>query len=199
MEVNEDLRAKLDQIAKLPGAARAGIVAVIVVLLAGGYFFLVYQDAGENLAVLRAQEMELQRKLSEVRSIAANIGEFEEEIADLEVKLQRVLRQLPDHKQLEVVLSDISNVGKTAGIEIKSFQRKDEVVHGFYAEVPISLELEGEYHSIGRFFDMLARLPRIVNMGAVDMKVTRESLEGTVLRMTGTATTFRFVGKRESV
>jgi type IV pilus assembly protein PilO len=198
VEVNEDLRAKLDQIAKLPGAARAGIVGVIVLLLAGGYFFLVYQDESENLAVLRAQELELQRKLSEVRSIAANIGEFEEEIADLEVKLQKVLRQLPDHKELEVVLSDISNVGKTAGIEIKSFQRRDEVVHGFYAEVPISLEIEGEYHSIGRFFDMLAGLPRIVNMGAIDMKVARESLEGTVLKVSGTATTFRFVGKRDS-
>ena len=96
------------------------------------------------------------------------------------------------------MLSDISNLAKSAGIEIKSFQRRDEVVHGFYAEVPISLEVEGEYHSIGRFFDMLARLPRIVNMGAIDMKVARESLAGTVLKVTGTATTFRFVGKRDS-
>jgi type IV pilus assembly protein PilO len=198
VEVNDNLRAKLDQIAKLPGAARAGIVAAIVLLLAGGYFFLVYQDTSEALAVLRAQELELQRKLSEVRSIAANIDEFEAEIADLEVKLQKVLLQLPDDKELEVVLSDISNLGKTAGIEIKSFQRRDEVVHGFYAEVPISLEVEGEYHSVGRFFDLLAGLPRIVNMGAVDMKVARESLEGTVLKVSGTATTFRFVGKRES-
>ena len=198
MEVNEDLRAKLDQLAKLPGAARAGIVAAIVLLVAGGYFFLVYQEAGDNLTALRAREMELQRKLSEVRSIAANIGAFEEEIAVLEVRLQKVLRQLPDDKELEVVLSDISNLGKAAGIEIKSFQRRDEVVHGFYAEVPISLEIEGEYHSIGRFFDMLARLPRIVNMGAIDMKVARESLEGTLLKVSGTATTFRFVGKRKS-
>jgi type IV pilus assembly protein PilO len=198
VEVNQDLRAKLDQVAKLPVAARAGILALIVLLLTGGYYFLVYQDASEDLAVLRARELELQRKLSEVRSIAANIDEFEQEIADLEVKLQKVLRQLPNDKELEVVLSDISNLGKTAGIEIKSFQRRDEVVHGFYAEVPISLEVEGEYHNIGRFFDLLAGLPRIVNMGAVDMKVARESLEGTVLKVSGTATTFRFVGKRES-
>lgn len=198
MEVNEDLRAKLDQIAKLPGAVRAGIVAAVVVLLAGGYFFMVYQDASEKLAVLRGQELELQRKLSEVRSIAANIGEFEEEIASLEIKLQKVLRQLPDDKEIEVVLSDISNLGKTAGIEIKSFQRRDEVVHGFYAEVPISLEIEGKYHDIGRFFDMLARLPRIVNMGAVDMKVAGESMDGTILKVSGTATTFRFMGKRDS-
>ena len=197
MEVNEDLRAKLDQIAKLPAAARAAIVAATALLLAGGYFFLVYQDASNKLAILRAQELELQRKLSEVRSVAANISQFEEEIAGLEVKLQKVLRQLPNDKELEVVLADISNLGKTAGIEIKSFQRKDEVVHDFYAEVPISLEIEGRYHDIGRFFDMLARLPRIVNMGSVDMRVASESLEGTVLKVSGTATTFRFVGKRD--
>jgi len=198
VEINQDLRAKLDQIAKLPAAARGGILAAIVALLVGGYFFLVYQEANENLAVLRAKEMELQRKLSEVRSIAANIGEFEEEIAELEIKLHKILRQLPNDKELEVVLTDISNLGKTAGIEIKSFQRRNEVVHGFYAEVPISLEIEGEYHGIGRFFDMLAALPRIVNMGAVEMKVARESLEGTFLQVSGTATTFRFVGKRDS-
>ena len=39
MEVNEELRAKLDQLAKLPGSVRAGIVAAIVLLVAGGYFF----------------------------------------------------------------------------------------------------------------------------------------------------------------
>jgi type IV pilus assembly protein PilO len=196
--MNQDLRAKLDQVAKLPAAARAGILAGIAVLLVGGYFLLVYQDKTEELAVLRAKEMELQRKLSEVRSIAANIGEFEEEIAELEIKLQKILRQLPDDKELEVVLTDISNLGKTAGIEIKSFQRKDEVVHGFYAEVPISLQIEGEYHNLGRFFDMMAGLPRIVNMGAIDIKVKRESIDGTVLGVSGTATTFRFVGKRDS-
>jgi type IV pilus assembly protein PilO len=198
VDINQDLRAKLDQVAKLPPAARAGILAVIVLLMAGGYFFLVYQDLSDNLSTLRAQELELQRKLSEVRSIAANIGEFEEEIAELEIKLQKVLRQLPNDKELEVVLTDISNLGKTSGIEIKSFKRRDEVVHGFYAEVPIALEIEGEYHSVGRFFDLLAGLPRIVNMGAVDMKVASESLEATVLKVSGTATTFRFVGKRDS-
>jgi len=198
VDLNQELRTKLDQVAKLPASARAGIVLGISVLLAGGYFFLMYQEASGTLAKLRNQELELQRKLSEVRSVAANIGEFEEEIASLEIKLQKVLRQLPDDKELEVVLTDISNLGKTSGIEIKSFQRREELVHGFYAEVPIELELEGEYHSIGRFFDMLAGLPRIVNMGAIDMKVASESMDATILKVSGTATTFRFVGNRDS-
>ena len=197
MEVGQGLQAKLDQVAKLPGAARAGIALGVALLLAGAYFGLMYRGASENLERLRARELELQRKLSEVRSIAANIGEFEEEIANLELKLQKILRQLPNDKEIEVLLTDISNLGKTAGIEIKSFKRKGEVVHGFYAEVPIDLEIEGTYHELARFFDMLAELPRIVNMGALSIKVAKENMEATVLKVQGTATTFRFVGKGE--
>ena len=197
MELNPQVQAKLEQVAKLPAAARGAILGAIAVAIGAGYFFLVYQDAQAKVEQLQAQEMELQRKLSEVRSIAANIDEFEEEIANLEVKLQKVLRQLPNEREIEVVLTDISNLGKTAGIEIKEFRRKPEVVHGFYAEVPIDLELQGEYHEVARFFDMLAGLPRIVNMGSITVKVARDSLDATVLKVTGTATTFRFVGNGE--
>ncbi len=197
MEVNPQVQAKLEQIAKLPAAARAGILVMIGVLIGAGYYFTMYEDSQKKLEQLQAQEMELQRKLSEVRSIAANIDEFEEEIANLEVKLQKVLRQLPNAREIEVVLTDISNLGKTAGIEIKEFKRKPEVLHDFYAEVPIDLAITGEYHSIARFFDMLAALPRIVNMGSINVKVARDSMDATVLKVTGTATTFRFVGKGE--
>ncbi len=194
MELSPQIQAKLDQIAKLPSGVRIGIIAAIAALMGVGYYVGVYQDASDRLTRLRTQELELQRKLSEVRSIAANIDEFREEIADLELQLSKVLRQLPDKKEIEVLLTDISNLGKTAGIEIKSFQRRDEIEHGFYAEVPISIEIEGRYHDIARFFDLLAGLPRIVNMGSLNVKVASENFESTRLKVKGTATTFRFVG-----
>ena len=196
MEVSPEVQARLDQIAKLPRAARAGVIGVICTLMAAGYYFGVYQDSRLQLERLRAQELELQRKLSEVRSVASNIAAFEEEITGLEAKLSKALRQLPNEKQIEVLLTDISNLAKNSGVEIKSFKRSDEIVHDFYAEVPIALALEGGYHDIAQFFDMVARLPRIVNMGSINMTVGSESAESTRLRVTGTATTFRFVGKK---
>jgi len=198
MDINPKLQARLDQFAKLPPAGRFGVLGVIAVLIAGGYFFLMYQDARADLDKLHSKELELQRKLSEVRSIAANMHEFEEEIANLEIKLQAVLRQLPNEREIEVLLTDISNLGKTAGIEIKDFQRREEVVHDFYAEVPINIEIHGTYHEIGRFFDLLAGLPRIVNMGALEIKIASDSMDATILKVGGTATTFRFVGKGDS-
>ena len=73
----------------------------------------------------------------------------------------------------------------------------EEIPHDFYAEVPISIEIEGEYHNIGRFFDLMSDLPRIVNMGSMTVKVSKESMDSTRLVVTGTLTTFRFVGDNE--
>jgi len=195
MEISPQVQAKIDQLTKLPKGARFGIMIGIGVLMAAGYFTLFYQDKNAELVELRGQELELQRKLSEVRSVAANIAAFESEIADLEIKLKTALRQLPNDKELEVLLTDISNLGKTAGIEIKSFKRNEEIIHDFYAEVPIEIEIEGEFHDIAQFFDLMSKLPRIVNMGALSIAIAREGEDATVLSLRGTATTFRFVGK----
>jgi type IV pilus assembly protein PilO len=195
MEISPQVQEKIDQVAKLPKAARFGIIGVIAVGIAAGYYFLSYQESAEKLKALRSQEMELQRKLSEVRAIAANISAFQDEIAGLEIELKTALRQLPNNKELEVLLTDISNLGKTAGVEIRSFSRAKEVSHDFYAEVPIKIELTGEFHDIAQFFDLVSKLPRIVNMGALTINVVSEDEESTVLSVKGTATTFRFIGQ----
>jgi type IV pilus assembly protein PilO len=198
MELSPEALGKLEQIAKLPKGARIGIMVGIVIALGAGYYFGVYQGAREDLRRLRAKELELQRKLSEVRAVASNISAFEDEITELEGRLTQVLEQLPNKKQLEVLLTDFSNLGKTAGVDINSFTRHDEVFLDFYAEVPISIEVVGTYHNIARFFDLMARLPRIVNMGALNIRVGSENSERTLLKVSGTATTFRFVAQKES-
>jgi type IV pilus assembly protein PilO len=194
MEISADTREKLDKILKLPKGVRIGILTGIGILCCVAYYFGIYEAKAQELERLQAEELSLQRKLSEVRLVAGNIEAFEAEIAALELQLKKALRQLPNEQQLEVLLTDISNLGKTAGVEIRSFQRQQEILHDFYAEVPIAIELDGEYHDIGKFFELLSQLKRIVNMGSLKLAVSMESLDSTRLKVTGTATTFRFVG-----
>jgi type IV pilus assembly protein PilO len=195
MEGSPELQKRLEQVAKLPLQVRLAIVTGICALVALGYYGAFYRSSAAELEKLRGKELELQRKLSEVRSVAANIGAFEEEIRELEGRLDAVLEQLPDNKDLEVLLTDISNLGKRSGVEIRSFKRKPEVEHEFYGEVPIDVELVGTYHDIARFFDQISKLPRIVNMGTLSMATESESIEETRLTVKGTATTFRFIGR----
>ncbi len=194
MEISAGTQEKIEKVLKLPKAVRGGILAGLGALICVGYYFAFYQDASLELDRLRGEEANLQRKLSEVRLIAGNIAAFETEIGALEIKLKKALRQLPNEKQLEILLTDISSLEKTAGVEIRSFQRGQEIFHDFYAEVPIAIQLDGEYHDIGKFFELLSKLKRIVNMGPLKIGVSRESLDSTRLKITGVATTFRFIG-----
>ncbi|MEZ7980894.1 MAG: type 4a pilus biogenesis protein PilO [Myxococcota bacterium] len=193
LELNIDFDEKLEQLANIPKAVRLGVVSVLLVAIVGGYWTMSYQPAQEQRAELVVKSQELQRNLNNARSVANNVPGFEAEVAGLERDLHLALKQLPNRKQFEDLLQDISTAGKKVGVQIKSIDREKEVRRDFYAEVPFKLEIEGSYHDLARFFEMVASLPRIVNVGAMNIKVDRESMTATTLQVTGMATTFRFL------
>jgi len=189
----EKYQAQFDKLAKLPKAARLALVPAIAVLVFGLYGYLFYMPAKTQLATAQENVLQLQRKLSEVRAVASNEQAIKDEIGLLEKKLAVALRQLPDSKELPVLLTDVTSLGKNSGLEFKAFRPGDEVVKAFYAEVPIDIEFTGQYHDIATFFDEVSRLPRIVNIGELTVDVTRETTTSTWLSVKGQATTFRFV------
>ena len=193
LELNIDFDEKLEQLAKIPKPIRLAAVSAVLVAIAGAYWFVSYQPAQESRSAMVARSQELQRSLNNARSIANNVAAFEIEVAGLERDLDLALKQLPNRKQFEDLLQDISTAGKKVGVTIKSIDRDKEIRRDFYAEVPFKIELEGNYHDLARFFEMVASLPRIVNMGGLDIKVAKESRQSTRLKVTGMATTFRFL------
>ena len=189
----EKYQGQLDKLAKLPRPVRLGMVPALVALVVAAYGYFLYMPASTELDQANERVLQLQRKLSEVRAVAANEQAVKEEIAVLERKLAAALRQLPDSKELPVLLTDITSLGKNAGLDFKAFRPQAEVRKAFYAEVPIDIEFTGQYHDIASFFDEVSRLPRIVNISELDVKVTRETPTTTFLGVKGKATTFRFV------
>lgn len=196
MDVKFDYEEQLEKLAKVPRAARYGAVVAILLGVIAGYYFLFYQEAATKLAQSRAQAQQLQRKLTNVRAVANNVPEFEAEVAALERELELALKQLPNRKQFEDLLQDITTAGKKVGVTLKGIERVDEIEHDFYAEVPFTLEIEGTYHHIAMFFERVAKLPRIVNIGAMTMEAMRDQKAQageTILKVEGNATTFRFL------
>ena len=196
MDLGIDFDEKFEKLAKVPKVARMVIVAGLLASIAAGYYFMSYQDSLAQASRLRAEAQELQRKLNKVRVVANNLGDFEQEVANLERELKVALKQLPNRKQFEDLLRDISTAGKKVGVEIKSISRTKEQMHDFYVEVPFNLELEGSYHDLAKFFERVSKLPRIVNIGSLKIRTgSKRGSKQTMLRIEGTATTFRFISK----
>jgi type IV pilus assembly protein PilO len=189
----DELTGVFEKLAKLPKSYRVALLPAIVVLVCAVYVYFLYLPATSTLEGIRDQQLQLQRKLAEVRTVAGNEEAVKAEIAVLEKKLDVALRQLPDSKELPVLLTDITSLGKNAGLEFKAFRPKEEARRDFYAEVPIDIEFTGDFHEIATFFDEISRLPRIVNVGALDVAISTENSMDTVLKVKGNATTFRFL------
>ena len=194
MELGLDkYQAQLDKLGKLPRNVRLALPPALCALLIGAYVWALHLPARAERSAAREQQLQLQRRLAEVRAVAGNEKQVKEQIATLEKRLKEALRQLPNDKELPGLLTDVSSLGKNAGLDFKSFKPGEEVRKEFYAEVPIELEFTGQYHDIARFFDDISRLPRIVNMGEMEVSIAREGEERTLLKVAGRATTFRFL------
>jgi type IV pilus assembly protein PilO len=189
----DKLQVHLDKLARLPKGARMATLPAIMVIVFAVYGYVFFMPARQELAKAEQDRLQLQRKLSEVRAVAANEQAVRQEIAELEKKLTIALRQLPDSKELPVLLTDVTSLGKNAGLDFKAFRPQQEMRKAFYAEVPIDIEFSGGYHDIASFFDQIARLPRIINITDLEMTIGKESSTATLLTVEGKATTFRFV------
>jgi type IV pilus assembly protein PilO len=62
----------------------------------------------------------------------------------------------------------------------------------FYAELPISVRITGNYHDMGAFASDVAQLPRIVTLN--DVGIVND--KGTLI-MEATAKTFRYLDEEE--
>lgn len=187
----------MDKINKLPKQQKIGLLAGISVLLLVAYYFAFFDAKRQELSAANDKLGELQVQLAENRTLAADLPRFEQELERLNAELTEALRQLPNDKELPVLLTDITTLGKNAGLEFKAFIPQPEVKKGFYAEVPINIQLNGGFHELATFFDELSRLDRIVNLQSFSVDDVDAKPNAIMLTISGVATTFRFVSEEE--
>lgn len=139
-------------------------------------------------------------KVNEQR-LANDLPRVREVVKDLEAKLKEAISQLPDKKEIPDLLQSISDLAVDAGLEISLFKPRPEVFKDFYAEVPVSVSVEGTYHQIATFFDEVGRLQRIVNISEIGMKEPRVEKGSPLVKSktSCTATTFRYLDESERI
>jgi type IV pilus assembly protein PilO len=167
---------KLDTIMKQPLSRKLLILAGVNLLIAVIIYQFFWGPKQEEVKGLSEEIKELSAKLDESRGIAKDIPKFEQERKELEEKLKEAVAQLPNEKEIPDLIDSISEAGRDAGLKILLFKPMGEVPRGFYSEVPVNMAVEGRYESIFLFADEVAKLPRIVNIGAIKVDAPQKEL-----------------------
>jgi type IV pilus assembly protein PilO len=182
----------IERINKLATPAKAGILAGIILVLTAGTYFLLITDLDTAITSIKADQSAKEITLAEKQTIADNLNERRKEMDALDQKFQEALTQLPEKKDIEELLSQLSDVGKKSGLEISKVTPGGEAGEGFYSRIPISMAVSGNYNEIAMFLQEIANLRRIVNVS--DLKLAAPVIKGDKVTLTSDfmATTFRF-------
>ena len=167
-------------------------------LLFAGWKFDITKQRNE-LAGPEEKEKERIEILKVRQRKAANLNALKEQMKEMEISFGDMVRQLPNQTEVAGLLVDISQTGLGAGLEFKLFEPKAENPKEFYAVLPISISVVGDYHQFGEFVSGLAQLPRIVTTHEISIisKSLDESTGTPLLEMRTIAQTYRALEEDE--
>lgn len=169
------------------------LVGVFVVILAAGWWF-VWDAQLLDLQTREQEEETLKQQYLDKKRQAVNLDLYTQQLAEIDRSFGALLKQLPNKSEIEALLIEVNQAGLGRGLQFELFRPGQEIVKDFYAELPISVKINGAYHDFGAFAADIARLPRIVTLN--NIAITPTSATGG-LSLDATTKTFRYLDDEE--
>lgn len=183
----------LKDIANAPLAVRALALALLLVAMLAGGWYLLWADSIQQLNASREQEKSLREAYVTKKALAYNYAAYKQRLLDVEQSLASLLRQLPNRSEMDALLTDINQAGVGHGLDFELFRPGNETMAEFYATLPVAIKVTGRYHDIASFVGDLSKLPRIVTLHDV---ILAPAKEGT-LNMDARIQTYRYLDENE--
>ena len=161
-----------------------------IILLVGSFAYFAYLPKHKEIGKLESEYKELAEKLDKARNTAKKLNYYRTKMKAAEAQFNIVMKALPEKEEIPALLANISQAARDAGLDITKFQPTAEKAKEFYAEVPISINVSGNYHNVAMFFDKISNLPRIVTIDSVKMSPDKD---GVKLSASCTAVTYKFI------
>ena len=174
--------------------AACGFLVFIIVLLA---WFAVISGKRDEYLALESEEAALKQEFETEQGKAANLEPLKQQLAEMELILQKMLRQLPSKNDMPDLIVDVSQEALSSGITNELFQPGPEEPKDFYAEKPIAIRMVGTYHQFGNFMSGVASLPRVVIMTMHDIALKPRDKDPKILELAGTIKTYRYLDPDE--
>jgi type IV pilus assembly protein PilO len=190
----EDLRRLNPRdIGSWPPLPKLGALFILLLVLVFAGYWFDWQNQLDELARDRAKEQDLRTAFLDKKKQAVNLEAYRKQLAEIEESFGEMLKQLPNKSEMEALLTDINQAGLGRGLQFELFRPAPaETRSEFYAELPITIKLAGNYHDIGAFASDISQLSRIVTLNDIALSTSK-----TGLTLDAVAKTFRYLDDSE--
>jgi type IV pilus assembly protein PilO len=168
-----------------------GFVVILAVVAVAWFAWLnQYED---ELQGEKTKEANLRQDYEAKLIKAVSLEELKKQREQIQQFVTQLEKQLPSKAEMAALLSDINQAGLGRSLQFELFKPGQIIVKEYYAELPISIKVNGKYHDIGSFASDIAHLSRIVTLSNIAIAPTKEGS----LSMEVTARTFRYLDMEE--
>ena len=177
-----------------------GQVLLFAVISGSGLFSYHYFYASTIRTELAEKEQQLVKERQDVargRAAEKRLAEFKAELKDLEGRFEALKAVVPEQRDVADMLRRIQTLATQSSLVVKAFRPQAVASKTLHQEWPMGLELDGTYHNLARFFDQVSKVPRIINVGGINIKGKKDdaTTDGTTITAQCTATTFVLLDK----
>lgn len=139
------------------------LVFLAVLILICGYVVKV-KDLSQRYQSAADKEVSLLQEYQTKSFQAANLEAYRQQMTELDQTFGTLLQQLPKDTEVPGLLEDITEAAYGSGLTMQAINLLPENVSEFYVELPININVSGDYHDFGSFVSAVAALPRIVTL-----------------------------------
>ncbi len=193
MTLDELRRLDPKKIGSWPVLPKLGVLLLVLLLILGAAYWFLWADQLTQIDAERAKTDQLKTTFIEKKTVAVNLPAYRKQLDDIEKQFGALLKQLPGKSEMDALLTDINQAGLGRGLQFELFKpAASESVKDFYAELPITIRVTGNYHDIGAFAGDIGKLSRIVTLNDISVGGGKGALS-----MDATAMTYRYLDEAE--
>jgi type IV pilus assembly protein PilO len=166
---------------------------IIAVIIFGLAFFLYFKPQNAELKRIKAERLKVEDEVSQLQEKKKQLDKIEADLATLTEELRELEKIIPLKKEIDVILRRIQQMAFDSRLDIIRFTPRGEINREFYSELPIPIEIRGNYHNLASFFDRLSKFDRLFNVDNFSIKALNSQTEDTTISATFTAKTYMFL------
>jgi len=145
----------LADFARMPTQKKVMVFVMIGVVLAAGYWKLVYKSLGEQL---ESAQVDHDNKVQTNKKLADDIPKYEElrtHMTKLRELIEKNQTALPSEAEVAAFFETLQRKVNESGVEIHKWTNRAEEPVESFVKVPVDVEMTGTYMQIKRFFASL--------------------------------------------
>ncbi len=193
MTLDELKRLDPNRIGSWPILPKLGVLLLLLLVLVFVSYWFDWQDQITQIDGAKAKEEQLRTTFLSKKKQAIDLPAYRKQLVDIESQFGALLKQLPGKSEMDALLTDINQAGLGRGLQFELFRpAASESPKDFYAELPITIRVTGNYHDLGAFASDIGRLSRIVTLNDISLSATKDGLT-----LDATAKTFRYLDEGE--